>query len=95
MPGASTTSRRRNSVALARWSQKPQPSSARAGTLGPGAIGKRARRAHQGAAGQNLDPVLDQAPVLADRRAAGAAEADVGLAAIARVGSELKGHGEV
>ena len=53
---------------------------------------QRADRAGERAAGEHLDAVPDQAPVLADRRAAGAPELDVGLAAIAGVWSDFEGQ---
>jgi hypothetical protein len=53
---------------------------------------KRAGRAQHRASSEHLHPVPDQATILADGCAAGAAELDVGLAAIARVWSDFKGH---
>jgi hypothetical protein len=53
---------------------------------------KRAGRAQHRALSEHLHPVADQATILADGGAAGAAELDVGLAAIARVWSDFKGH---
>jgi hypothetical protein len=49
---------------------------------------QRARGADERAPGEHLNPVRDQPSVLADSRAAGAAELDVGLAAIAGVWSK-------
>ena len=42
--------------------------------------------------GEHLAPVGDEPWVLADRRAAGAAELDVRFAAVAVVGSEFESH---
>jgi hypothetical protein len=53
---------------------------------------KIASRAEHRAPGEHLQAVADKAPVLADSSAAGAAELDVGLAAIAGIWSNFEGH---
>ena len=53
---------------------------------------QRACRAGEGAAREHLRPLGDQAPFLAQRRAARTSLLDVGLTSITWVGSELETH---
>jgi hypothetical protein len=74
----------RGVVAEAAVQLRPRADSGRRGDR------KRARGAQHRALSEHLHPVADQATILADGGAAGAAELDVRLAAIAWVWSEFE-----